>query len=129
MRRPSVHLGLLVVVPLGVLGVASCKGIEERLDVLRARRIELVDDDDKVTLDVGRDVRRLEERVTKLETELRAAKADAELAKATPAPTRDGGVAAGSADAEGADAGGRHGSRRGTGAPRPSSSSTSPDLF
>lgn len=91
MRRPSLSL-LVVVVPLGV---ASCQGVQERLDVLRARRVEIVDENEKVTVDVGRDVRRLEERVAKLEAEVRAAKAEAEVAKvpATPVVIDAGSVA------------------------------------
>jgi hypothetical protein len=74
-RLDSVKLGLVI-----VLAFASCAGIQERVEKLRAQRVEIVDDKDQVKMDVEKELRTLNERVTRLEAELAKAK------EARPAP-------------------------------------------
>jgi hypothetical protein len=74
---PFGSAGLATVVTL--IAVASCGGIQERVEKLRAQHVEIVDEHDQVKMDVEKDVRALTERVTKLEAEL------AKLREAPPA--------------------------------------------
>lgn len=71
--------GLVAVLVVAALGIGSCAEVQERLDLLRVRRIELIDDKEQTKLDVEIELRSLRERVTKLEADLAAV-------KATPAP-------------------------------------------
>lgn len=78
-----------------VLGAAACNSAQERANVLRAKKIELVGDDGKTKLDLESEVIELRERVAKLEA--RAASAPpasvptADASTAPSAATGDGG--------------------------------------
>lgn len=61
---------------VAMFAVASCQGIQERVDVLRAKKIEIIGDDDKAKMDLESEVRELRDRVAKLE----------QLVKTPPAP-------------------------------------------
>lgn len=75
------------------VGAASCAGVQERLDLLRARKIELIDDKEQTKLDVETELRTLRDRVAKLEAELAAAKVTAPAApSAVVAATPDAGA-------------------------------------
>lgn len=111
---------------LGVaaLGVASCAGVQERLDLLRAKKIELIDDHEQTKLDVESELRSLRDRVAKLEADLAAA-------KAAPAPPIASPPAPASAPTPQADAGADAGKARPRGpfvAPRATGSSVSPTV-
>lgn len=60
----------VVVVAMGA--IASCQGIQERVDVMRAKKIEIIGDDDKTKMDVEAELRALRERVATLEAQLDA---------------------------------------------------------
>lgn len=52
------------------VALAACGGINEKLETLRAERIEIVDDKGVAKLDVEKQLRALEERIERLETAL-----------------------------------------------------------
>ncbi len=79
-----------------LLGLAACDGVQQRVDVLRAKKIEIVGDDDKAKLDLETEVRALNERVATLE---------AKLATASNAPAPLAADAAPDAGDQSADAG------------------------
>ncbi len=60
----------LRVAVVALFGIASCQGIQERLDVLRVKKIEIIDDDDRSKMNVETELRTLKERVAKLEADL-----------------------------------------------------------
>lgn len=75
MRLPSsscvaVGLGFAVAV-----AVAGCNGSQERIEVLRAGRVEIVGAKGEPKIDVEKQLRALDERVVRLEAELKAAQA------------------------------------------------------
>ena len=63
------------------LALASCAGVQERLEMLRAEHIEIIDDKGTVKMDVEKQIRALEERIAKLEA------ASPHAAAPTPTPT------------------------------------------
>ncbi len=70
-----------------ILGIASCQGITQNVETLRAERIEIVDDKGGVKMDVATKIRTLEERVQKLEVALEKQERERAAAPATVTPT------------------------------------------
>jgi len=66
-----------------LVAVASCAGIEQRVELLRADRVEIVDEKGIVKLDVEKQIRALEERIARLEA---AAAAAAQVPAPAPPP-------------------------------------------
>jgi hypothetical protein len=52
---------------LGMAGTISCAGITQSVELLRAQRIELIDDSSRVELEVGAELRKLKARIEQLE--------------------------------------------------------------
>lgn len=122
MTRVGVSRGVaraLAALAVAAVGAASCGGVQERLDLLRAKKIELVDDKDQTKLDVEVELRTLRDRIAKLEADLAAAKAAPPAASSTPPSA----VPVTAPPDAGADAG-KPGGRRPSGA-----STTSGDLI
>ncbi|HSO41137.1 MAG TPA: hypothetical protein VLT33_51780 [Labilithrix sp.] len=128
LSSPWSRVGLSSLVAL--YAVASCGGIQERLEVLRAERVEIVDERGVVKMDLEKQIRALEERVQKLETALDARRREEAAPPRAPAsaavsaaatPTADASVA----PARGAGPAATPGVRR---AP-PASSVAPPDVF
>ena len=71
-------------VTLIVFGIASCQGITQNVETLRAERVEIVDDKGGVKMDVATKIRTLEDRIAKLEAALE--KVEKKQAEAQTAP-------------------------------------------
>lgn len=83
--RSTLRTSLLV-----ILGLTACDGVQQRVDVLRAKKIEIVDDDDRAKLDLETEVRALRERVATLEAKLAtASNAPAPLTAGAPPDAGD----------------------------------------
>ena len=70
------NAGLVCVVTF--IALASCDGIQSRVEMLRAEHLEIIDDKGTTKMDVEKQIRALEERIVKLE---------AAQAAPPPAPT------------------------------------------
>lgn len=60
------------VVLVTLFAAISCQGIQQRVDVLRAKKIEIIGEDERTKIDLEAEVLKLRARVTALEARLDA---------------------------------------------------------